>query len=33
MPIKTLDGANMDIDLVSGEKTSWKQSCTTKDRQ
>lgn len=25
MEIKVLDGANMDIDLTSGEKTSWKQ--------
>jgi hypothetical protein len=25
MEIKTLDGANMDIDLVSEDKTSWKQ--------
>lgn len=26
MEVKILDGANMDIDLVSGESTSWKQS-------
>ena len=25
MDIKILDGANMDIDLVSGDQTSWKQ--------
>jgi len=24
--MKKLDGANMDIDLMSGNKTSWKQS-------
>ncbi len=25
MEIKILDGANMDIDLISEDKTSWKQ--------
>lgn len=26
MKIKKLDGANMDIDLTSGNETSWKQT-------
>jgi hypothetical protein len=26
MKIKVLDGANMDIDLISEEQTSWKQT-------
>ena len=26
MPIKILDGANMDIDLTSRRETSWKQT-------
>ena len=26
MKLKVLDGANMDIDLVSEDKTSWKQA-------
>lgn len=26
MEKRIIDGANMDIDLVSGEKTSWKQN-------
>ena len=32
MEIKVLDGANMDIDLASEKKTSWKQmKCSWND--